>query len=312
MGRLSKPGWGAAGWGRVTGCPFCHTTPKSLRTKNCIPRAEPRLITAVLIPDDSVIQAPVWDGNVWRFPAKCLVGIYVILSIHGVFFVLSPPVVHTPSTAFCCDFPWHPRENQAALRCVLRYLLPSLATMTLTARRLCSAISSSGITLTGTHSGHSQRSSSCSCCSTVLLAFLGDVGSSATGSQQPGEAQRDSRLLAGTGAPWGTSPLCCSAPSAEGVCAWLASVHKESPGAAWIPQEQLQVLVLLSRMDTRLVAAVPHVPATPAGISGLFPSPCGAVCVAGGRGISLAWVAEPSASHCRFRPVLNTDPAGYF
>lgn len=227
------------------------------------------------------------------------------------FFCSFPSVVPTPSTAFCYDFPWHSRENQAALRCVLRYLLPSLATMTLTARRLCSAISSSGITLTGTHSGHSQRSSSCS--STVLLAFLGDVGSSATGSQQPGEAQRDSRLLAGTGAPWGTSPLCCSAP-AEGVCMacicaeGISRSSLEPSEAAWNPQKQpqllqLQVLVLLSRMDTRMMVAVPHVPATPAGISGLFPSPYAPVCVTGGRGTNLAWVAEPSASHCRFRPV---------
>lgn len=52
------------GGGHVTGCTFCHNTPTAqipAYQKLSVPRAEPKLITAMFIP---LIQAPVWDGNV--------------------------------------------------------------------------------------------------------------------------------------------------------------------------------------------------------------------------------------------------------
>lgn len=83
------------------------------------------------------------------------------------------------------------RENQAFfffLRStyVFKYLLASLVTMTRTARRLCSVISSSGMTLTVAHSGSGDENQlSTLRCSRRLFAFFGEVGSSATGWRKP-------------------------------------------------------------------------------------------------------------------------------
>lgn len=84
------------------------------------------------------------------------------------------------------------RENQAFFFFFLRstyvfkYLLASLVTMTRTARRLCSVISSSGMTLTVAHSGSGDENQlSTLRCSRTLFAFFGEVGSSATGWWKP-------------------------------------------------------------------------------------------------------------------------------
>lgn len=77
------------------------------------------------------------------------------------------------------------------LTCILKYLLASLVTMTRIARRLCSVISSSGMTLTVAHSGEGgENHLSKSQWSGMLFAFFGEVGSSAVGRQQSGKAQR--------------------------------------------------------------------------------------------------------------------------
>lgn len=69
---------------------------------------------------------------------------------------------------------------------VFKYLLASLVTMTRTARRLCSVISSSGMTLTVAHSGSGDENQlSTLRCSRRLFAFFGEVGSSATGWRKP-------------------------------------------------------------------------------------------------------------------------------
>lgn len=69
---------------------------------------------------------------------------------------------------------------------VFKYLLASLVTMTRTARRLCSVISSSGMTLTVAHSGSGDENQlSTLRCSRRLFAFFGEVGSSATGWWKP-------------------------------------------------------------------------------------------------------------------------------
>lgn len=74
---------------------------------------------------------------------------------------------------------------------ILKYLLVSLVTMTRIARRLCSVISSSGMTLTVAHSGEGGESQlSRSWRLGMLLAFFGEMGSSATGRQRSGKAQR--------------------------------------------------------------------------------------------------------------------------
>jgi len=77
------------------------------------------------------------------------------------------------------------------LTCILKYLLASLVTMTRIARRLCSVISSSGMTLTVAHSGEGgENQLSKSWCSGMLFAFFGEVGSSAVGRQWSGKAQK--------------------------------------------------------------------------------------------------------------------------
>lgn len=126
----------------------------------------------------------------------------VILSICGGFLVGSfpspPPELYVhPVLHFTIIFLSIPEKTKLLswvfyrLTRILQYLLASLATMTRTARRLCSAISSSGMTLTMGHSGEGGENQ-CSRlrCSGMLFTFLGELGSSATGRQQPGKAQR--------------------------------------------------------------------------------------------------------------------------
>lgn len=184
---------------------LCHSTAWSLKfleKKNKI--AEPEMTGVMFF---SLTQAPVWDANVWLFPAKwvtCLVGFMAVVKNNCFsekffcflfFSPLSPCFFfffQAPLYVYLVPFLLYlSRENQAFfffLRStyVFKYLLASLVTMTRTARRLCSVISSSGMTLTVAHSGSGDENQlSTLRCSRTLFAFFGEVGSSATGWRKP-------------------------------------------------------------------------------------------------------------------------------
>lgn len=132
---------------------------------------------------------------------SCVRGIYGCgkeqLLFRVAFLFLFSPTVHTFSTMFVTFFLCVPEKTKLLLwgfyrlTCILNYLLASLVTMTRTARRLCSVISSSGMTLTVAHSGEGgENQLSKSRWSGMLFAFFGEVGSSAAGGQRSGKAQR--------------------------------------------------------------------------------------------------------------------------
>lgn len=186
------------GGSHVTGCTFCHNTPTALIPKPTFFGTQ-RGDRAMFFSDSgpcvgceclniSCKVSHVSGGFMAAVKNNCYSKQFVFffrqLYVHSVlYFVIFFLSVPEKTKLLLWVF--------YRLACILKYLLASLVTMTRIARRLCSVISSSGMTLTVAHSGEGgENQLSKSWHSDMLFAFFGKVGSSAAGRQRSGKAQR--------------------------------------------------------------------------------------------------------------------------